>query len=192
MSKPSQRKLEKKRRSEQRERAHQARRLASDSQSLAYRGREYRTERHLPWLLQAELAIYEAFVMSDRSLTDHEVAASLEKMIGKLRSEAIRDQTGPDASRPEDEPQGKEAPLDMVTWNIEQRWKAMAASHSPPGGRNGLIGMLRTILGSVENHKTMDADSRGYLAFISIFMVKAGVKVRKVSAAEARRLPFPP
>ncbi len=191
MSKPSQRKQEKKRRSEQRERAHQARRLASDAQSLAYRGREYRTERHLPWLFQAELAIYEAFVMSDRSLTDHEVAASLEKMIAKLRRELIRDQTGPDASQPEDEPQAKEVPLDMVTWNIEQRWKTMAVSHSPPGGRNGQIGMLRTILGSVENHKTADADSRGYLAFITAFMVKAGIKVRKISAAEARRLPFP-
>ena len=71
--------------------------------------------------------------MSDRSLTDHEVAASLEQMIAKLRREAIRDQTGPDVSRPEDEPQDKEAPLDIVTWNIGAAMEGDGGEPFAPG-----------------------------------------------------------
>jgi hypothetical protein len=78
----------------------------------------------------------------------------------------------------------KGTPLDFIIWNIWHRWQEIAWDASPPGGRDGLIGMLRTILGSVENHNTGRPDSRGYLLFIAAFMRQSGINVRKVARSD--------
>ena len=173
MSKPSRQSFEKKRKKQKAERA---RRLLVPSDPIAYHGRQFRSKAHLPWLLQAEVAIYEAYVMTDRQLTDLDVATALQDMIEKIRNRVLGELRA--TAQPEQELKG--TPRDFIVWNIWGRWQEIALNASPPGGREGLIGMLRTILGSVENHNTGSASSQGYLLFIAAFMRSAGINVRKV------------
>ncbi len=83
----------------------------------------------------------------------------------------LLDQEPPDAEIDE--------PDDVVSVMIATRWKAMPNPHTA----DGFVGVLRTILGSMEKRCTADRQSRGYLNFIAEWLrEKFGVNVRKIDA----------
>jgi hypothetical protein len=174
MSRKDRRKLEKKRRKEQK-------RNRRKPAALAYHGSKYRNEKYVPLVFQTEAGIYEAFVMEDRKLTDHDVRRCLEELIRGFRSgreqfAAAPDIGGCDREAADDE---RDAP-DFLTWNIRQHWQFYLEKHDPPA-RDDVVGVLRTILGCIETWGTMNPESRGYLHFLQDFMGEAGVHCEKVS-----------
>jgi hypothetical protein len=144
---------------------------AEASKSLAYRGSKYKNEELLPTFVDTEIAIYEAFVMADRRLTDQEVAEQLETMIHEMREEAPR------ATSEQDE----EDMEDFLAVNIRSHWDSARTLVS----RDNRIGILRSILSSISVWSRKSQHAQGYLRYLEEFMTKKiGIRVRKLSEVE--------
>ncbi len=162
------RKLEKKRRKE-RERA----RRAEKSPPLAYHGNKYKTKELILCLHRAEVGVYESFVMLDRRITDHQVKSALERLVLQLRQGSpVEQQEGEVLHASSDRPE------EFILWNIHRNWQDLFEKEPRPS-RDALVGVLRTILGSVETWSSVSPTSRGYLSFLEGFMHKTGVSVQK-------------
>jgi len=154
--------------------AERAKKERAQTSPLAYTGNRYKTDALTPVYLHTETGIYETFVMTDRQLTDREVASALERMVLQMRQ-------GPlpafDESGASGEGEGNE---ELIIWNIRRNWQELY-ERNPRLDREAMIGVLRTLLGSIETWSTPSAQSRGYLHFVEGFLKKAGVRVEKVS-----------
>lgn len=159
MGKPNPRKLEKKRRKARDEA--RLRRRQSQSQPQAYHGNKYKTDEYATDTFQVEQAIYTTFVATSRQAVDQDVRRSLESMIGSLRR-------GGDGM-PEDD-------------NLFGELLRQALPRALSRTQDEMIGILRTILGSIEVWGTPSPRSRGYLSFLEGFMHKAGVCCEQVEA----------
>ncbi|MBL8793481.1 MAG: hypothetical protein JNM56_06235 [Planctomycetia bacterium] len=142
-----------------------------------YTGNAFKSDELLPTVFHTELGIHEADVMSQRGLTDRDVYAALEQLIGDLRH-------GPlpaldDSNRFTD----TGSPIDLIVWNIRRNWKTLY-QESPHPGRDNLVGVLRTLLNSVNTWGTSSPTSRGYLHFVEGFLKKQGAAVRIVDDLE--------
>ena len=168
MSKKDRHKLEKKKRKE-------LKRLPQKPVSLAYKGNKYKNEKYLPLIFQTEAGIYESFVMQDHKLTDHDVRRCLEELIRGIRSGKEQISTLPDNAGSDPE----ENVPDFLTWNIRLQWQDYLEKYDPPA-RDDAIGVLRTIMSSIETWGTIDPESRGYLRYLSGFMGKLGIHCKKV------------
>ncbi len=176
--KPSkQRKLAKKRR---RERQRRLQRPVSQ----AYHGNKYKKDELVPIHFQTETGIYEAFVISNRTITDHHVRKTLERLIDDVRVGRWRRLAADDSADPPLPPDGE---CGLLDWNIRKHWEDFF-ERTPYPGNETLVGILRTILGSIEVWGNINPASRGYLHYLEGFMGKLGVHCRKVSQAEAREL----
>jgi hypothetical protein len=144
-----------------------------ESSVLPYKGNTYKSPELIPTLFRTELGIHEADVMSERSLTDNDVRAALEQLVLGLRQGPLPPQD--DSNRFSDT--GSQA--DLIVWNIRQNWKDLYRE-SPNPGRDKLIGVLRTLLDSINTWSTPSPASRGYLHFIEGFLKKQGASVRIV------------
>lgn len=168
----SRRKLEKKQKKAKRDRR------AARPVSLAYRGNKYKTEELIPVIFNAEVGIYEAFVATGRRLTDHAVRSALEDLIWQLRRGTLP---------PLQEEMGFGGePEEFIIWRIRSSWRHLFQTEPEPG-RDTLIGVLRTILGSIEARGSISPTSRGYLDYIEGFLNEAGVSVQQCSPEEVRR-----
>lgn len=165
MSKPSQRKREKQRKRQ----AEQKRRLAQPV-SLAYTGNKFKTEELIPFHFCTETAIYECFVITGRKLTDHRVRAAAERLIAELRRGPL-----PELALDETLTLAADGEADLVVANIRHHW-CRYVQQNPHPGRENAIGVLRTILGSIECWGSISPQSRGYLQFIEGFCNKLGVR----------------
>jgi len=143
-------------------------------ESLAYTGNRYKSEEFVEPLFCAERGIYRLYVISGREITDDDVAEGLEELIADVRRAPVSDLIA--ASRP-DEDGTFEASIPTL---ILHEWKRMRDVHGLPA-RDDLIGILRTILGSVEVWGSRSASSRGYLNYLEGFMNQAGVQFHRVS-----------
>ncbi len=156
MGKPDPRKLERKRR-QAREHAKPQRR-AEPPLPQACHANKYKPAEHLEPMFCTERGIYRAFVASGRVLCDLDVRNALEGLIGDLHQ---GDLTAAMATSD-----------DLVSQMIRSSWEEMP-DLPPPDDR---VGLLRTILGSIEVWSTPRANSRGYLSYLEGFMRKAGVR----------------
>src|SRR5206468_5608884 len=109
--------------------------------SMAYHGNKFRTEELVPALFRTETGIYESFVMSDRQMTDKTVVTALERLITQMRQ-------GPLPALPGGEGVDLADETDLILFNIHRNWQSLADDPRPPT-RDELIGVLRTILGSI-------------------------------------------
>ena len=152
-------------------------------ESLAYHGKKYRTPEFVPILHRTEIGIYETYVMLDRELTDDEVEAALERLIIHLRQKAlpVLGDSGQPTGSEDDEDEG------LILGNIRRNWQDLADRGGLPG-RDDLIGVLRTILHSLEIWRGQSLHARGYLHYIEGFMKETGVRVQKLDPDMARRL----
>jgi hypothetical protein len=144
-------------------------------ETLAYHGQKYKSPEYVGVMLRTETGIYESFVMSDGTLTDDEVEADLERLILRMRQGPLPPFDANEGIGP-----GDGALESMTIWNIRRNWQYLEEQGSLPR-RDDLIGVLRTILGSLATWRSQSMHTQGYLRFLEGFMKKAGVSVRKVS-----------
>jgi hypothetical protein len=143
--------------------------------SLAYTGNKYKTEEYAPVMHATETGIYQAYVVTDRQLTDRAVRQALEKLVTQMRA----GQLPPfDDSAEVQYVRGEE--VDLVIHFIRSNWNHLF-EYQPHPGTEALIGILRTLLGSVDNWSTPSPSSRGYLNFVEGFLRKTGVNVQKMA-----------
>jgi len=152
----------------------QRRRKAALQELRPYYGSKYRKEKYILAMMRAETGIYETYMMTDRELTDRDVEASLKGFIRDLRSGSY--QPAEERDEVEVEPGGETG---LLQWNIKRNWDDLFTEH-PRHSDAELVGILRTILGSIETWSTPSSDSRGYLNYIEGFLTQAGVRVERV------------
>ena len=169
MGKRNHRKLQKKRKAD-RKRRH------GPPVALAYRGRKYQTEELVPLLFDTEIGIYECFVMTERRLTDYDVWSALQKLILQIRNGLLT--PGDDLPECQD---GDAGEVELLIWNIRGHWQNFFQTEPYPG-RDKMIGMLRTTLGSIEVWGAVNRNSRGYLRYIEEFLKEGGVSVNVYSS----------
>jgi hypothetical protein len=172
MRKSKQRKLQKKRKAKQIEK-----RRSRQQVSLAYHGNKYKTKELVHVHLETETAIHECDVMTER-LTDHDVRKALETLIMQLRSGRL-----PEIDRKKPLKVGPDDRSELVLWNVRGHWDHYFHENPHPG-RDKLVGVLRSILGSIETWGHPGATSRGYLDFLEDFLDDVGVEVKQVPAKD--------
>ncbi len=63
--------------------------LQRKSESLAYSGNKYKKDKLTPAWMETEIAIYQTYVITDRTLVDKTVASAIAKLIGMMQSGAL-------------------------------------------------------------------------------------------------------
>jgi hypothetical protein len=148
---------------------------------LAYRGNRYKREDLVPIFFQTEMGVYQAYMMSGKTFTDHTVTAALTRLVQQMQ----RGELPPLPEGTAEEPiEGGEE--DLIIWNIRHNWHQYFESNPHPG-TDQLIGILRTTLGSIEVWTTRSRNSRGYLSYLKGFLRQGGV-VFDESGSEAEEL----
>lgn len=165
-------------RDQKRKRKLQRRRSRVQTQPMAYYGDKYRSKKYVMALMRAEVGIYETYVMTERELTDRQVKSALRSLIQELRSGPYQPA---ERRKVIDIIPGQETQL--LTWNIRRNWDILFAS-KPRHSNADLVGILRTILSSIEIWSTPSPDSRGYLNYLEGFLTEAGVEVAKLPMGE--------
>lgn len=139
--------------------------------ALAITGNKYKTDALAEVYLATETGIHQAFVLSERTLTDDDVEGALESLVLQLRAGELS---------PTEPPGQMTASLDdleaLVIMNIRANWAHLFAQEPHPG-QESLIGVLRTLLGSVNNWRTPSKRSQGYLRFVEGFLRGAGSEI---------------
>ena len=113
-------------------------------ESLAYAGGKYKTDEYAPIFFRTEVGIYESYVMCDRELTDDEVEAAIERLVIRMREGPL---PPPSETNVVTVTEGSEE--DLIIANIRRNWQILEEKGSLPG-RDDLIGILRSILHSIE------------------------------------------
>ncbi|HMB08380.1 MAG TPA: hypothetical protein VKP69_32195, partial [Isosphaeraceae bacterium] len=171
MSKYDRLSRDQKRKAKLKKRAERARK----HESLAYAGKKYKTDEYASIFFRTEVGIYESYVMCDRVLTDDEVETAIERLVTLMRQGPLPplSETGSVTLTEGDEEE-------LVIANIRRNWQIMAEEGTLPG-RDDLIGILRTILHSIEVWRSQSLHSQGYLRYVEGFLKKLGVSVRQVT-----------
>ena len=155
------------------------------AESLAYHGSKYKKEKLVPTWMHAEIGIYQTYVVTDRKLLDQTVVSALEKVIGMVRAGTLPKLS--ETGRIDYEVGNEE---DLVIANIRRSWADHFATEWKPSG-DQLIGVLRTILASVENVKSPGPRSQSYMRHIAGFLTKKlGVSLEMV-AEDGEPVPEP-
>ena len=176
---------DRKRERKQKKQQAETKRQLRQAESLAYMGRKYQTEGLMPAWVNTEIAIYEAYVMTDRKLVDAAVFSSIEALIRQLRAGTLPPLADTGAIHYET---GREE--DLLIENIRRSWAIRFTSESKPS-KDKLIGVLRSILGSIKKVKSPGPRSQSYMQHIAGFLTKKlGVSVQQVSA-DMKPLPLP-
>lgn len=157
--KRNQRKQEKKRRTERVKRA-------APQTPTAYTGNKYRTEELVETHLYTETGIFQADLISQRKLTDAIVESALQQLILQLRHGRL---TPLEELKQFQYEVGQEEML--ILHSIRFHWHQLSLDAALPG-RDSLVGVLRSILGSVETWTTARTASRGYLEYLEDFLGK--------------------
>jgi hypothetical protein len=176
-----QKKRDRKRKKKQEEKKRQARQAGS----LAYLGNKYKSDELIPTFMHTEIGIYETYIMTDRKLVDQTVASSLETLIRMMRTGTLPPLTDTDAIHYE---VGQEE--NLLIENIRRSWaNHFATEWQPP--KDKLIGVLRSILGSIQKVKSPGPQSQSYMKHIAGFLTKKlGVSV-KAFTADRKPIPEP-
>lgn len=128
-----------------------------------YEGERYRQPEWTTPVFATEKAIYEAIVLSDRTLTNQKVNAALVKLIQYLRrGQPIL----LEADAPAVEYSAENA-VEYLTWNMRRHWGELFHKHGPVA-REHLDGILRTLLYSMEAQAW--ARPGGYVDFLYHFL----------------------
>jgi len=161
------------------------RQQALRADSLVYMGSKYQTEELMPTWLHTETGIYETYVMTDRKLVDQTVFSAVETLIRQLRAGTLPQLSDADEIRYE---VGREE--DFLIENIRRSWAHRFTAESKPS-KDKLIGVLRSVLGSIKKVKSPGSGSQSYLQHIAGFLTKRlGISVKAFSA-ERKPLPEP-
>lgn len=161
-------------------------RKARQNESLAYMGERYKSDELVPTWMHTEIGIYEAYVFTGRQLLDQTVASALESLIRKIRTGTLPPYE--DASEVHYDAGHED---EFVIENIRRNWSSHFANEWKPP-RDKLIGVLRTILGSIEKMRAPGPRSQSYMRHIEGFLTKQlGISVKAYSES-MKPIPEPP
>jgi len=139
---------------------------------MAYAGAKYQGDEYVPIVFATENGVLESHVLLERSLTDDDVEEAIESLVVQLRGNLAPYPSKEEAYDLPGEPR------DLIIANIRRNWLNLLDEDGRGPGRDDLIGVLRTILGSVELRRDPGRESRGYLNYLERFLAKMGVSVR--------------
>lgn len=168
MAKPSR---DQKRKAKLKKRAERSRK----HEPLAYAGKKYKTDEFAPIFFRTETGIFESYVMCDEKLTDDDVESALEHLVLEMREGPL-----PPISETDELTVSADEGEALVIANIRRNWLILEETGELPG-RADLIGILRTILHSIELWRSQSLHPQGYLRYIEGFLKKAGVTIRKLT-----------
>jgi hypothetical protein len=146
---------------------------------LAYEGDKYKKDEYVNVFLHTELGIHEVDVVLGRKMPDRVAQSALEKLVGRLRQGPLP--AVDDLGRAPEFPAGQED--EMIVWSIRRKWELLKETEPLPD-RETLVGILRTILNSMETWGGRGAHSRGYLSYIEGFLAQAGARVEVLDAED--------
>ena len=146
-------------------------------------GKKYRAEEYVMFILNAEIGIQEAAMLTP-SIRDGEVAIALNRLVQWLETNSglpdirvgeVKDNTLMiDAD--------KVNPSDLITARIVNNWHIAMEDHGERTNAD-LAGCLRVVLDSLRTW-TRGPKSRGYLAYAAEFLKKGGIKMQLVPSDE--------
>jgi hypothetical protein len=172
-------------RKRKKEKLAEKKRKAYFAEPLAYMGSKYQTEELVPTWMHTEVGIYETYVITDRKLLDETVFSSIEALIRQLRAGTLPPLSDIDEIHYK---VGREE--DLLIKNIRRSWANRFTTESKPS-KDKLIGVLRSILGSIKKVKSPSPRSQSYLQHIVGFVTKKiGVSMKPLSA-DLKPLPEP-
>jgi len=161
-------------------------RKTQQAEGLTYMGSKYQTEELTTTWLHTETGIYEAYVISERKLLDQTVFAAVERLARQLRAGTLpplSDERGIDYD-PDDL---ERLVLDCIRLSWADRF---GEGERPP--RDKLVGVLRSILGSITKVRAAGPQSQSYLQHIAGFLTKrCGIRVQEYTG-EGKPVPEPP
>ncbi|HEV3385355.1 MAG TPA: hypothetical protein VG097_11120 [Gemmata sp.] len=145
--------------------AKRARKQSRDNEPTPYSGQKYQADEWVHHVFATEKAIYETIKLSNSTLTNKQVKAALVAIIEHIRE-------GNQAILPEDAPvisftAGTE--VEYLFWNIRYHWRLLVADVGPVH-KEDFVGILRTLLCSLQAHAWKTGEQRGYVAFIEDFL----------------------
>jgi hypothetical protein len=140
------------------------------NEPLAYSGRKYQAPKWVPYVYQTERAIYETILLANRRLLNEQVEAALVQLISYLRAHhpPLLAADAPEVVFAA----GHE--IDYLVWNIRRHWQ-LAIDEAGPIDPKDLVGILRTLLHSIEAHAWHRGPERGYVSFLQDFMAKVPI-----------------
>lgn len=142
-----------------------------ESNALAYTGNRYKSKELVESVFQTEQGIYDTYLLSGRELTDDDVEDEIIELIHDLRARTAAELIAEATPGPGEPWEGS------VGIFILQHWSRLQNSSGLPA-REDLIGILRTILGSIDVWRSKSLSSRGYLNYLEGFMRKLGYSIR--------------
>jgi hypothetical protein len=149
------------------------RRRERDREPLAYSGEKYKKEEFIPTWMHTETGIYQAYVVSGRKINDKIVVVAIEKLIRAIRANKLPPLSETETVRIET---GHEE--DLIIDFVRRSWKENFSPEWKPSA-DDFVGVLRSILGSIENVKSPGSFSQSYLKHIEGFLSsKLGITVR--------------
>ena len=148
-----------------------------EREPLALDTDKFRKPKFTPIWLNIETAIYEAYVVADRKLSDQTVIAAIENLVRQMKAGPL---PAP-ADRLVYDPEQSE---EFLIGNIRRNWAERFSPLDRPT-KDDLIGVLRSILYSIETKMTPGPRSQGYVHYLERFLgEKVGVSVQKFAAPE--------
>jgi hypothetical protein len=126
-----------------------------------YSGTKYQAPEWAPHLMATETAVYETIRLSKGMLTNDDVEDAFVHLIEHIRA-------GNPALLPEDAPEALYEPgaeVEYLVGAIRHYWRCLIEKTGPVR-KDDLIGILRTLLNSVEAHAWNTGEDRGYVEFI--------------------------
>lgn len=139
--------------------------------ALAYTGNKYRTDEYTPIFFASERGVMESHLMLDRALTDDDVAEAIESLVTQLRG------TLPPYPTEEEARELPHEPRDVIISSIRRNWLDLLDDGRGPS-RDDLIGVLRTILSSIQFRRDPGKGSLGYLRHLEDFLAGSGFSIR--------------
>jgi hypothetical protein len=136
-----------------------------NNEPMPYSGQKYRASAWFRHVYATEKAIHETIKLSNSTLTNKQVKAALIAIIEQIRA-------GQQAILPEDAPvvpYASGAEVEYLIWNIRYHWRLLVADVGPVH-REDFIGIMRTLLYSLQAHAWKTGEQRGYVAFIEDFL----------------------
>jgi hypothetical protein len=139
-------------------------------ESLAYAGNKYKTPVLIPFLFRTEVAIHEAYVLTDHALKDDTVEAALVDLIARLRQGAPLEFLEKDTLTVGS---SLETQKNLVITNVQRNWRIYSEEYPLPR-KDDIIGVLRTILNSLEIWRSKNMHPQGYVRYLEGFVKQAG------------------
>jgi len=135
-------------------------------------GKKYRSDKFVPYIMQAEIGIHEAATMRPE-INDAVVRSVIHHLIAQLRRGGTIT-AGPSVGG---------TAVDLIEWRIKGNLTQAFQEYGHISNAD-VIGCLRVVLGSIDTWSGPPLGPRGYLGYLAGFMEKLGVDVRLLSEQE--------